>query len=106
MFDRPLADLLRPASLDEVMGQTHLVGKNGSLRLSLESGIAHSMILWGPPGVGKTTLARILANGFEAELVMISAVLSGVKEIRDVIENAKTALATASRRTYMLTIEA
>lgn len=105
MLDKPLADLLRPTTLEEVVGQDHLVGHNRPLRLAVESDAMHSMILWGPPGVGKTTLARIVANSFHAKFVSISAVLSGVKEIRDVILHAKTLIAQSSQRTILFVDE-
>ncbi|QQS16710.1 MAG: replication-associated recombination protein A [Neisseriales bacterium] len=105
MLDKPLADLLRPTTLEEVVGQDHLVGLNRPLRLAVESDAMHSMILWGPPGVGKTTLARILANSFHAKFVSISAVLSGVKEIRDVILHAKTLIEQSSQRTILFVDE-
>ncbi|HWM43138.1 MAG TPA: AAA family ATPase, partial [Burkholderiales bacterium] len=79
----PLADALRPQSLDEVVGQRHLLGPGKPLRLAFESGKPHSMILWGPPGSGKTTLARLMAKAFDAEFIALSAVLSGVKDIRE-----------------------
>ena len=78
----PLAERMRPQTIDEVIGQTHLLGRGKSLRLAFASGKLHSMILWGPPGVGKTTLARLTAQAFKADFIAISAVLSGVKEIR------------------------
>nr|WP_211165848.1 replication-associated recombination protein A [Azoarcus sp. TTM-91] len=82
---------MRPQSLDEVAGQAHLLGPGKPLRLAFESGKPHSMILWGPPGVGKTTLARLMAQGFDAEFVALSAVFSGVKEIREAIQQAQAA---------------
>jgi putative ATPase len=85
----PLAERLRPSSLDQVIGQMHLLGPGRPLRLTFESGKPHSMILWGPPGVGKTTLARLMASHFEADFIQISAVLSGVKEIREAVERAR-----------------
>jgi putative ATPase len=85
----PLAELLRPAVLDEVIGQSHLIGAGRSLRLAFESGVPHSMILWGPPGVGKTTLARLMADAFDAEFVALSAVFSGVKDIREAVQQAE-----------------
>jgi putative ATPase len=90
----PLAERLRPRSLDEVAGQAHLLAPGKPLRVAFESGRLHSMILWGPPGVGKTTLARLMAGVMEAEFVVLSAVLAGVKDIRDAVERAQ-----ASRRT-------
>ncbi|MBL8487403.1 MAG: AAA family ATPase, partial [Rhodocyclaceae bacterium] len=78
----PLAELLRPRTLDEVVGQAHLLGPGRPLRLAFASGTPHSMILWGPPGVGKTTLARLMADAFDAEFIALSAVFSGVKDIR------------------------
>jgi putative ATPase len=78
----PLADALRPKSLDEVVGQQHLIGPGKPLRLAFESGKPHSMILWGPPGTGKTTIARLMADAFDAEFIALSAVLSGVKDIK------------------------
>ena len=89
----PLAERLRPATLDEVAGQRHLLGPGKPLRLAFESGKPHSMILWGPPGVGKTTLARLMAKGFDAEFLALSAVFSGVKEIREAIQQAQAAKA-------------
>jgi putative ATPase len=86
---RPLADRLRPQSLDEYVGQPHLLGAGAPLRRALESGRPHSMILWGPPGTGKTTLARLVANGAHAQFVALSAVLAGIKEIRAVVEQAR-----------------
>ncbi len=86
---RPLADRLRPRSLDEYVGQSHLLGAGAPLRRALQSGRPHSMLLWGPPGTGKTTLARLVANGANAEFVALSAVMAGIKDIRAVVENAK-----------------
>jgi putative ATPase len=87
---RPLADRLRPVTLDEYVGQSHLLGAAAPLRRALESGRPHSMILWGPPGTGKTTLARLVANRAEAEFVSLSAVLAGIKDIRAVVEQARS----------------
>jgi len=86
---RPLADRLRPQSLDEYVGQSHLLGLGAPLRRALESGRPHSMILWGPPGTGKTTLARLVANSSHAEFIALSAVLAGIKDIRAVVEQAR-----------------
>jgi putative ATPase len=84
----PLAELLRPKTFDEVVGQSHLLGQGKPLRIAFAAKKIHSMILWGPPGVGKTTLARLMAQSFEADFVPISAVLSGVKDIREAIDQA------------------
>jgi putative ATPase len=88
---RPLAERLRPRTLDEVAGQQHLLAPGKPLRVAFESGRPHSMIFWGPPGVGKTTLARLMADGFDAQFLAISAVLGGVKDIRDAIVAAQAA---------------
>ena len=85
----PLAERLRPRTLDDYIGQTHLVGKGAILRTMIESGNLSSFILWGPPGVGKTTLAKIIANTLERPFYTLSAVTSGVKDVRDVIEKAR-----------------
>ena len=85
----PLAEQLRPKTLDDVVGQTHLLGPGKPLRLAFEAGQPHSMIFWGPPGVGKTTLARLMADAFEADFIALSAVLSGVKDIREAIARAE-----------------
>ncbi|HEY1393018.1 MAG TPA: AAA family ATPase, partial [Methylibium sp.] len=90
-LDAPLAERLRPRTLDEVIGQQHLLGPGKPLRAAFESGQPHSMILWGPPGVGKTTLARLMADAFDALFIPISAVLGGVKDIRDAVEQAQQA---------------
>ncbi len=87
----PLAERLRPQRIEEVVGQRHLLGPGKPLRLAFESGRLHSMILWGPPGVGKTTLARLTAQAFDAEFVALSAVFSGVKDIREAISRAQAA---------------
>ncbi len=86
---RPLADRLRAQTLDEYVGQAHLLGPNAPLRRALESGHPHSMILWGPPGTGKTTLARLVASRAQAEFVALSAVQAGIKDIRVVVEQAR-----------------
>ncbi|MCV2352173.1 replication-associated recombination protein A [Paucibacter sp. Y2R2-4] len=85
----PLAEMLRPQTLDEVVGQSHLLGEGKPLRLAFQSGKAHSMIFWGPPGVGKTTLARLTAHAFGSEFIALSAVFSGVKDIRGAMEQAQ-----------------
>jgi len=90
----PLAEALRPATIEEVIGQSHLLGPGKPLNLVFRSGRPHSMILWGPPGVGKTTLARLTAHAFDCEFVALSAVLSGVKDIRAAIEQAEHYLAS------------
>lgn len=86
---RPLADRMRPTSLDEFFGQHHVLGESRALRQAIETGSLHSMVFWGPPGTGKTTLAKIIAQCSEAEFISVSAVLSGVKDIRAAIERAK-----------------
>ena len=88
-MNQPLAERLRPKNLDEYIGQKHLVGQNGVLRKTLQSKRIPSMILWGPPGVGKTTLAKIIANELERPFFLLSAINSGVKDIREVISKAK-----------------
>ena len=103
--EAPLAEKLRPRTLDEVVGQQHLLGSGKPLRLAFEAGKPHSMILWGPPGVGKTTLARLMAQAFEAEFIAISAVLSGVKEIREAVARAEAVLQQSGRRTILFVDE-
>lgn len=85
----PLPETLRPTTLDEVIGQSHLLGEGKPLRLAFQSGKPHSMIFWGPPGVGKTTLARLTATAFDCEFIALSAVFAGVKDIRTAMEQAQ-----------------
>jgi len=101
----PLAEALRPQALDDVVGQQHLIGPGRPLRLAFESGKPHSMILWGPPGSGKTTLARLMAKTFDAEFVALSAVFSGVKDIREAMHQAETELARSGRHTILFVDE-
>ncbi len=101
----PLAERLRPRHIDEVVGQSHLLGPGKPLRIAFESHRPHSMILWGPPGVGKTTLARLMADAFQADFIALSAVLSGVKEIREAVARAELTRAQARRQTLLFVDE-
>src|SRR5690606_14653384 len=101
----PLAERLRPHHLDEVIGQQHILGPGKPLRVAFESGEPHSMILWGPPGVGKTTLARLMADSFQADFIALSAVLSGVKDIREAVERAELSRNAMGRRTILFVDE-
>lgn len=102
---QPLAEALRPATLNEVIGQTHLLGAGKPLRLAFEAGKAHSMILWGPPGVGKTTLARLMANAFDSEFIALSAVFAGVKDIRAAMDQARHSLDQFGKHTLLFVDE-
>lgn len=101
----PLAERMRPQTLSEYVGQTHILGTGKPLRTAIESGHLHSMIFWGSSGIGKTTLAKLIANHSDAQFISISAVLSGVKEIRDAIEQAKTTQRFEKRRTILFVDE-
>src|SRR5687767_411917 len=101
----PLAEALRPKSIDEVVGQPHLLGPGKPLRLAFESGKPHSMILWGPPGSGKTTLARLMAKTFDAEFIALPAWFSGVKDIREAVQAAEGTLARSGRHTILFVDE-
>lgn len=101
----PLAERLRPRQLKDVVGQQHLLGPGKPLRLALESGKPHSMILWGPPGTGKTTLARLMTTAFDSEFIALSAVLSGVRDIREAIERAQIVLQQSGRHTVLFVDE-
>jgi putative ATPase len=103
--DAPLAERLRPRVLEHFVGQSHLLGPGKPLRLAFEARKPHSMILWGPPGVGKTTLARLLAQAFDADFIAISAVLAGVKDIRDAVTRAELNLQQSGRQTILFVDE-
>lgn len=98
---RPLADRMRPRSVEEVVGQQHLLGPGKPLRVAIEAGRLHSLILWGPPGSGKTTLARLIARRADAQFIQLSAVMAGVKDIRAAVDKARAARAASGRPTLL-----
>src|SRR5947199_10300684 len=98
----PLAEKLRPKSVQDMVGQEHLLGEGRALWVALRAGKPHSMILWGPPGVGKTTLARLMAQAFNADFIAISAVLSGVTEFRNAMKHARLDSNHFGRRTRLV----
>ena len=97
----PLAEILRPKVIDDIIGQQHILGKGQSLRVSIESGNLPSLILWGPPGVGKTTIAHVISQSVNYEFFAVSAVLSGIKEIREAIEKAQLLLEHQDKKTIL-----
>ena len=101
----PLAERLRPQTLGEVIGQQHLLGEGMPLRIAFESGQPHSCILWGPPGVGKTTIARLMARSFDAHFITMSAVLGGVKDIREAVEQANVWLGQGEGKRTMVFVD-
>ena len=101
----PLAERLRPQTIDAVVGQRHLLGDGKPLANAIKAGVPHSMIFWGPPGVGKTTLARLLADAFNAEMIGLSAVMAGIKDIREAVERAQLTRDQFGRRTIMFVDE-
>lgn len=102
---QPLAERLRPHTLDEVIGQKKLLGPGAPLRVAFENRRPHSMILWGPPGVGKTTIARLMADAFDLPFIAISAVLGGVKDIRDAVDEAKRTMSATGKPTVVFVDE-
>ncbi len=98
---RPLADRMRPRTLDEVVGQAHILAPGKPLRVAAEGRSLHSMVLWGPPGTGKTTLARLLATVYDAEFIPLSAVLAGVKDVRSAVDHSRMVKSASGKPTIL-----